>query len=444
MGRFGEYDVVVIGAGFAGLGAARALVRAGFTVRVLEARPRVGGRVLTRYLPDGTQLDLGGQWIGPTQPHMAELIDHYGIRTYPTPEEGEVVVDHDGRRLTEMPAQAWEIFDELDTLARQVRVEQPWTGPHAEQWDWWTVAAWLEGKRVAPEVARFVDRVVCGGMFASSAAEISLLQTLFQIAGAGGVRRLLGDRDTAQDLRIVGGVQYIAERMAADLPPGTLRLAEPVVGIEYDTTARVHTPTSRYHAARVVVAVPPMLAARIRYDPPLPPLWEGLFQRMPAGTALKVHAVYADPFWRADGLSGVAHCTTGVLTETADNTPPGPHRAVLTGFVYGTQAVALRRETSKARRTAVLDHLAALFGDQTRQAEDFVEFDWLDQEWTRGGFAAYLAPGAWSTFGPNLRKPVGPLHWAGTETAVRWNGYCDGAVESGNRAAEEIRHALSH
>lgn len=439
MTSYGEVEVAVVGAGFAGLSAAEALIEAGLSVRVLEARPRVGGRVLTRYLPDGTQLDLGGQWIGPSQSNIMALVERYGIGFYPTPGQGEMVVEYGGQRVPDTPPEAAAVLTELDALAREIVVEQPWTSPRAAEWDQCTFASWLAAKDLPQAAFRFLDRVVSGGLLAGSAAETSLLETLFYLASAGGVEPLLGYEGGAQDSRIVGGAQQIAEQMAAALPPGTLRLGDPVTAIEYDDhAARVHTRTTCWQAARVIVAVPPSLAGRMRYDPPLPALREGAFQRMPAGTALKVHAIYAEPFWHEAGLSGVARSTDGVLTETVDNTPPGSPRAVLTGFAYGAEAVALRRERPEVRRRLVLDHLAALFGPQAQEVQEFVEFDWLGEEWTRGCFSGHFVPGAWTTFGPSLRQPVGPLHWAGTETAMHWNGYFDGAVESGQRAAAEI------
>ncbi|MFE1150928.1 flavin monoamine oxidase family protein, partial [Streptomyces albidoflavus] len=110
MARYGECDVVVVGAGFAGLSAADALVRVGLSVRLLEARPRVGGRALTRFLADGTQLDLGGQWIGPTQRHMADLVHRHAVRTYPTPGEGAALIEYGGQRLDALPAQAADVL----------------------------------------------------------------------------------------------------------------------------------------------------------------------------------------------------------------------------------------------------------------------------------------------------------------------------------------------
>ncbi|MBR8742133.1 FAD-dependent oxidoreductase [Nocardiopsis sp. MG754419] len=442
-GSHEHHDAVVIGAGFAGLAAARELVEAGLSVRVLEARNRVGGRALTRHLPDGTLLELGGQWIGPNQELVSALVEHHGLATYPTPREGDPVVDLDGERRTAPPEEVDALLDEIDLLALQVLPERPWDAPEARAWDQQTFASWLVGTAYSETTLRYVARLISGGLLASAAGESSLLETLFYVASGGGVQALLAYEGGAQERRIVGGAQTLAERMAAALPPGVLRPGAPVTTVEYNASgARVSTTAHAYSADRVIVAVPPTLAARIRYDPPLPGLNDGALQRTPAGSALKVHAVYPTPFWRESGLSGVSTSASGVLTETVDNTPPGSPRAVLTGFVYGEESVLLRAHEPGERRRIVLSRLGDLFGAPALHPDDYVEFDWSDEEWTRGCFSGHLVPGTTVTFGPALRTPVEVVHWAGTETATRWNGYFDGALSSGRRAATEVREAL--
>ncbi len=438
-----ERDAVVVGAGFAGLSAAQELHRAGCDVLVLEARGRVGGRAFTRFLPDGTQLDLGGQWISSGQLRISELVRRHGIATYPTPEYGSSVIDYDGEHLTALPDEVTALLRELDALCGHVPVKAPWTAADAVAWDRQTFATWLEATG-APEAARrYVGRVVSGGLLAGSPSETSLLETLFYLASGGGTAALLGFRGGAQETRVVGGAQEIAERMAADLPDGTVRLSEPVTGITHDHSGvRVTTTLGEYRAARAVIALPPVLAGSLRYDPPLSALRAGVLQHMTAGTALKVHAVYSEPFWRDEGLSGVSTSATGVLTETVDNTPPEAPRAVLTAFVYGDDAAHLRTRPHGERRESITRRLGELFSARAAEPEEFIEFDWLGQEWTRGCFSGHFTPGGWTAFGSALRLPEGALHWAGTETAVHGNGYFEGAVESGHRAAREVLHAL--
>ncbi|MQY05543.1 flavin monoamine oxidase family protein [Actinomadura macrotermitis] len=434
-----DVDVVVVGAGFAGLAAAHRLAEAGRRVALLEARDRVGGRALSRTLADGTHLDLGGQWVGPTQYEMQKLIARYGVATYPTPEFGRAVIDYEGRRLAEMPPEVVRLRAELDRLSRGVPTDAPWEHPEARSLDGQTLASWLAGATGDTAAARTVARQTAGALLSLDAGDASLLETLFYLAGTEGLDVLLGFAGGAQSHRLAGGPQALAERMADALPAGTVFLGEPVRRIEHGAGgAVVRTDGGRYGAAAVIIAVPAVIAGHIDYDPPLPAMREGLTQRMAAGYALKTHAVYREPFWRDLGLSGVSVSSSGVLTETVDNTPPDGPSAVLASFAYGADAHRLRAETPDGRRLAVLSRLAGLFGEQALDAVEFVEFDWLAEPWTRGCFSGHLAPGGWTGFGRALRAPAGVLHWAGTETATRWSGYFDGAVQSGHRAADEV------
>ncbi|MEH1165133.1 FAD-dependent oxidoreductase [Micromonospora sp. CPCC 205539] len=431
--------VVVVGAGFSGLAAALALSRAGARVRLLEARDRVGGRVLTRWLPDGTQLDLGAQWIGPTQDRMYALVAEYGLGTFASAAAGAPAVLWAGRRRAEPPAQVSRVLDLLDGYAAQLDPAAPWRAPEATRWDGTILGGWLRTTAGDSDTADYLGRLLAGGLLAAGADEISLLQLLFYLRSGGGTGRLLAMAGGAQQDRIVGGPPALAERMAAALPPGTLRLSAPVHAIGQDADGvAVRTDAEHVDADAVVVALAPTLAGRIRYEPPLPALRDGLTQRMPMGSALKLHAVYPEPFWRSDGLSGVSTASTGPLTETVDNSTPVTERGVLTGFSYGAEAATLRGMSPAERRRSVLDAFAAVVGPRAGDPLDLVEYDWSADPWTRGCFCGVLTPGAWHTYGAQLRAPVGRVHWAGTETATRWAGYLEGAVRAGERAAAEV------
>ncbi|MFF5174666.1 flavin monoamine oxidase family protein [Micromonospora sp. NPDC000089] len=431
--------VVVVGAGFSGLATALALAEAGCAVRVLEARDRVGGRVLTRWLPDGTQLDLGAQWIGPTQDRMAALVAAYGLVTFPSAAMGAPVVRWDGRLREAPPESAGRLVARLDGYADQVDPAAPWRAARAAEWDRLTLGGWLADAAGDEVTGRYVGRLLAGGLLAADPDEISLLQLLFYLRSGGGAGLLLGMAGGAQQDRIVGGPAALAQRMAAALEPGTVVCDAPVQAIHTDDGGVVAYTDRGVHRADVaVVAVAPALAGRIAYRPALPALRDGLTQRMPMGSALKAHAVYPEPFWRAAGRSGVATAADGPVTETVDNSTPDSPRGVLTAFAYGRQARELRRLSPDARRAAWRDALVALVGPAAAAPDDLIEYDWSADEWTRGCFCGALTPGSWADYGPQLRRPVGRLHWAGTETATRWAGYLEGAVLAGERAAAEV------
>jgi monoamine oxidase len=160
------------------------------------------------------------------------------------------------------------------------------------------------------------------------------------------------------------------------------------------------------------------------------------------GSVIKCEAVYDEPFWRKDGLTGQAVSDTGPCRITFDNTPPDGSPGVIIGFMEGAAAREFSPKSPDERKQAVLENFAAYFGPQARNARGYVEMNWAAEEWTRGCYGGFTPPGVLTAFGPAIREPFGRIHWAGTETATIWNGYMDGAVQSGQRAAAEALAAL--
>jgi monoamine oxidase len=275
-------------------------------------------------------------------------------------------------------------------------------------------------------------------IWGAAPGELSLLHAVFYVASAGGLDRLLDTEGGAQQDRLRGGSQLVATRLGERLGE-RVRLGAPVRAIAdrgdaVELTADEVTVT----AAWAVLAVPPPLAARIAYEPALPAVRDQLTQRLAQGALTKCVAVYDEPFWRSDGLSGEALSDRGPVTLTFDNSPPAGRPGVLLGFVGGPEARPLARAESGERRGAVLTSLARLFGPPAASPERYLERAWAEEEWSRGGPSSLFPPGVWTACGDALRAPVGRIHWAGTETAERWCGFMDGAVRSGERAAREI------
>jgi len=442
-----ETDVCVIGAGLAGLTAARDLVAAGRDVVVLEARDRVGGRVLTETLVDGTTIDHGGQWIGPGQHRMAHLADDLGLETFPTYDGGENLLHFGGRtaryegaipRLSPVVlADMGQAQMRFDRLAQRVPLDAPWAADRAEEWDGQTFESWIRRNAVT-RGARELLTLYSEAVFAAAPADLSLLHALFYTHSGNGVDVLAGTRDGAQQDRFVGGAQGLALGLAAHLGD-RVRLEQPVRRVDWSGDAVMALTDSVLVAARhAIIAIPPPLATRIRYEPPLPPARDQLTQRLPMGAVIKCHAVYERPFWRDDGLSGQATTDVGPVKVTFDNSPPRGSPGVLLAFVEGAHARALSQRAPDDRREQVLAALVRLFGAAAARPLEYTERDWSAEEWTRGCYAALFTPGTWTQLGPALRAPVGRIHWAGTETATVWCGYMDGAVQSGERAAREI------
>jgi monoamine oxidase len=441
-----EADVAVVGAGIAGLVAARDLTAAGKEVVVLEARDRVGGRVLNHALSDGTVVELGGQWVGPTQLRMAKLTAELGLETFPTYNTGEHLVhvrDKQIRYRTRPSLGPLVLADigqaqaRFDRLAARVPLEVPWAADRARQLDGQTFETWIQ-RNARTASGREMLRLYAEGVFAAEASDFSLLHALFYTHSGGGIDALAGTAGGAQQDRFVGGSQLVPLRLAEQLGD-RVRLGAPVRRIEQRATAAtVHADGVDVMAAHVIVAVPPTLAGRIVYDPPLPASRDQLTQRVPAGSVIKCHAVYDAPFWRDAGLTGQATGDRGPAKVVFDNSPPGGAPGVLLAFLEGAAARRLNRVRPDERRAAVLGSLVEFFGHQAADPVEYVELDWSEEEWTRGCYGAHFAPGVWTQYGPALRAPVARIHWAGAETATVWSGYMDGAVQSGERAAAEV------
>jgi monoamine oxidase len=209
------------------------------------------------------------------------------------------------------------------------------------------------------------------------------------------------------------------------------RIAQTGSGVTVDADGLTVT------GSRAIVALAPTLAGRIRFEPDLPELRDGLHQRVPMGTLIKCEAVYDQPFWRDDGLTGFAIADTGPCNVTFDNTPPDGSPGVLFGFIGGDEAREWGPKPADERKAAVLKNFADYFGSEAQSPRDYFEGNWAQETWTRGCPVGVLQPGTLMEYGPVLREPAGRIHWAGSETSTYWNGYMDGAVRSGKRAAQE-------
>jgi monoamine oxidase len=451
--RTHEADVVVVGAGLAGLAAARELSARGASVVVVEARDRVGGRVHNHDIGEGKVVEVGGQWIGPTQDRLAALAAEFGVETFPTYGQGDNVMEYGGslRRYSGAMARINPLVlvdveraqRRLNRLARSVPLRAPWEAPNAAKLDGQTLATWMR-RNLATKPGRTLLELGVEAVWAAQPEDMSLLHVLFYIHSAGSLEVLFGTEGGAQQDRFVGGSQLIPIRMAEQLGEDRLVLGAPVRRIEHSQDGvTVHADGAVLRGRRAIVAVAPTLAGRIAYDPPLPGYRDQLTQRMPLGTVAKCMAIYDEPFWRAEGLSGQGTSDRGPVRLTFDNSPRDGSPGVLLGFLEGRRARDLGRLPERERRTAVIDCFTRLFGPRARAPDAYVERLWAEEEWTRGCYGCHMPTGAWTNYGPALHPPLGPLHWAGAEYAHVWNGYMDGAVRSGEHAARDALDSLT-
>jgi monoamine oxidase len=456
-------DVVVVGGGFAGLTAARRLSQRHKSVIVLEARDRVGGRVWNHNLGGGVVSERGGTFVGPTQDRVLALAKEFGIGTFPVYDTGNDLYINGSTRIPyadtnpltgnappdplALPNLAT-VISRLDEMSKSVPVGAPWTASKASEWDGQTLESWINSQIVVTPQFKALLPVATRPIFGAEPRELSLLFVLFYVASSGNAQnpgtfeRNFNTRGGAQQDRFVGGSQRIALLAAHHLGKRVV-LSSPVRTIEqHKGTVTVHSDRMIVRAKHAIVAMPPVLAGRIHYASGLPSARHQLTDRFPQGTLTKVAAVYDTPFWREDGWTGQALSTAGPVSATFDDSPPSGKPGIVFGFVGGDEARKYNASSPASRRSAVLNQFAGFFGPKARTPRAFFDTIWTDEQWTRGCPVGIPTVGTLSALGPHLKAPVGHIHWAGTETSDYWNGYMDGAVRSGERAASEVLAAL--
>ncbi|MFT4233478.1 MAG: NAD(P)/FAD-dependent oxidoreductase [Microbacterium sp.] len=440
-------DVVIIGAGAAGLTAASELRKQGLTVAVLEARDRVGGRLWTEDI-DGAMLEIGGQWVSPDQDALISTLDALGLETYSRYREGEsVYIGSDGvlTRFTgdifpTSPSTAAELerlIAVIDDLVAGTDPAAPWARADAAELDAISFEAWLAAQTDDQEARDNIALFIGPAMLTKPGHAFSMLQALQMASSAGSFAHLV-DADFILDKRVVGGLQQVPLRLAEKLG-GDVHLNAPVRTLRWSSDGVVAEADGvTVGAKRAILALAPVLYGRISFDPPLPRRQQQMHQHFSMGFVIKVHAVYDRPFWREQGLSGTAFSPYELTHEAYDNTNHGDERGTLVGFVSDVHADDVFELSAEERRARILESLSHYYGPEALTPTVYYESDWGAEEWTRGAYAASFDLGGLSRYGADQSAPVGPLHFACSDLAGAGFQHVDGAIRMGRAAASEV------
>jgi len=450
-----DADVVVVGAGLSGLWAAHEMQKHGLKVIVLEGRGRVGGRTETIAPGTDDSIDLGAHWIGTSQYHVLEVMKQLGKSKYQQFVTGTKVLEMNGKvshykaTLPTLP-----LLQELNfglfylkagSTAKHIPRGAPYNYSHAKYYDGMTVETFCSfpvSKDTAQLIAASMRTV-----FGKEVSEVSALEYLHYAACAGGLSPLLdASPGGGQEFKIVGGTQSLSIALAQDLD---VRLNTTVVVIDATSMAQEKLVSVKsldgrsFTARRVVVAVPPQLAAGIWYTPVLPANKAHLLSRMSQGHLIKTVITYDKAFWRERGFSGEVVSSAFPLSICYDDmTPKGT--AALVCFVGARDARRLSPVSLSERQDAVIGALTRYFGDDAKQFSTYLERDWGLEDFTGGCPVGSMNAGTITQWGKELRAPHGPVHFGGTETATWWYGFMNGAIQAGERCAIEVLEALGH
>jgi monoamine oxidase len=455
----GDPEVVIIGAGIAGLTAGWRLTQAGVRVRILEAQNRVGGRMFSirDHFPDGQVAELGGELIDTGHVNIRalalelglELNDLHGAETM----ESEVW-HFDGRALTEE-----EIVTAYGPVAARIQAdlgslrsleEWPWASYHdpngAESLDRMTLAEWLASVEMEPWFRRILD-VGYTTEFGLEVDRQSALNLLFMVDPDPEEFLIYGESDERFHVR--GGNDQIPHALGARLE-GRIETGSVLESVRqrvdggFELSVRRDGASRRVQAPHLLITIPFTLLREVELAVDLPPVKRRSIEELPYGTNAKLMLGFERRVWRtAHGAAGSVFTDLPFqITWETSRMQPGDH-GILTNFTGGDHGVALGEGTAADQARATVGALERMFPgiQRVHDPESAVRFHWPTHPWTRGSYACY-GPGHWTEIGSAEGEPVGRLHFAGEHTSLEAQGFMEGGCESGERAALEILATL--
>ncbi|MGN6369830.1 MAG: flavin monoamine oxidase family protein [Phycisphaerae bacterium] len=428
--------VVVIGAGFAGLACAYELRSVGYQVVVLEARNRVGGRVLTfTDMVAGKHVEGGGELIGTNHPTWMSYGAKFRLDLKAIPEDESLAapVVIGGRRLeTEETEKLYKemdaAFGTLNEAARGVNAIEPWKTPQAESLDARSMGDWFAGL----DVSHVAKRAIRAELESNEGVPLERQSSLafLTMVKAGGVEKYWTDSET---VRCLSGNQTLAMKLARSLG-GSVQMGEAVVSVVMgDQEVMVSTASGRrYVAEDVVLTIPPSMWGEVRFTPPLP-----AEMRPQMGAAVKYLSAVKGPFWKAAGLAPDG-LTDGDVAMTWDGTAgqAGPGN-LLMGFSGGPAADHLRERMPADREAYCRSFLDRVFPHYQENVGGVRFMNWPSDAWTKAGYS-FLAPRQVTGIGRMLREGIGRMHFAGEYASLGFPGYMEGALGTGVGVARGI------
>ncbi len=433
--------VVVVGGGIAGLSCAKRLQDLGHSVTLLEARPRVGGRLYGIEVAPGKWADAGGAYLGKKHTELLALVKELGLQVAATNTEGSSRFDVSGEVVTNenrfpplSSVGLGTMFDSLYDLVESIETTAPWKSLSAEKLDNTTVTQWCEENLIHDD-ARLFFPLFLGEMMAADPNDISALHMAFYLSSGGGLQYLNAFEGGAQEYRIDGGAHQLCVKLGAAIGD-SISLNTQVLSVHQDKSgASVTSSAGEIHCDKVVIALPPLLANDIDFKPSLDVSRAG--SETSPGCVVKANVIYPTPVWREFGLSGWSVSARGPLLSTVDDSPADRSVGVLTGFITGEQAKEFSKLSAQQQVASVQDHVKHIFPEFPEPVDCHIT-DWTQEKYSRGCYAALFGPGDWIQQGPHITKPINNIFWAGTETSFEYFGLIEGALRSAKRVASEV------
>jgi monoamine oxidase len=417
-------SAVVIGAGLAGLSAAFRLKNAGWTVTVLEARNRIGGRVFSHRLPENSNLvcELGAEWVGESHERVKALCNDFKIPLQRHQFDDYLLQNGKVSRPGEwgFSPQAKTAFEKIKAKYGKLSATEQ---RKIDNLDWWT---YLEQIGYTPDDLVLRD-LMDSTDFGESIRHVSAFGALAEYAESSPKNEM--------DYKMTGGNSRLAEEFASRVGAENIKLNTPVTEIAQRAgIVTVKTASENIKADACICTAPVASLNKIKFDPPLSAAQAEAAQKLIYSRIIKNSVLYENRFWKDENFSLVSDATSHFYFHSTQNQPGA--EGLLTAYAIGEKADVLASQSDARKMRIITNDLTDFAPPAPQLAKGIASYAWQRDPFTHGAYALYR-PGQWFGIRPLLQRPHGKVLFAG-EHLADWQGFMEGAIETGEAAAESL------
>jgi monoamine oxidase len=429
---FGRYfhiptkpQVIILGAGFAGLSAALELHRKQIPFIILEARNRIGGRVFSMQASKDPDLviELGAEWVGNSHEKLIGLCDEFKLELFNNQFETHLL--YKGKYA---PAGKWDYSNawnqRMDELLKNYGQMSDDDKKLLDTYDWWRylVNNGCDGRDL--EIRELLDSTD----FGETIRHVSAYAALAEYAES--------SEKNEMDKKIRGGNKMLAEKLADAVDRNNILLGHAATNIN-QTGAGVQVTCANgkiFTAAKLICTLPTYSIKKIHWQPGLPSAQQAAINTLQYARINKHPILCSQRFWKDENFDMITDMPAHYFYHATKNQKG--KKGVLISYTIGDKAAVVANQTDAINEGYIHQALRPAFGDVRPHIEKHWNYYWGNDEYSRGAYALYM-PGQWFTLKPILEVPFMHTHFAG-EHLADWQGFMEGALVTGEIAAKQL------